>query len=77
MRLFNEQMAPLFEVLEKIEKIMTKEQLTMDNRDIEVIIEKDDDKYSSNTDIDEKNEKLRSLPEWFVRSTVNTELNDD
>ncbi|CAF2317606.1 unnamed protein product [Rotaria sp. Silwood2] len=63
MRLFNEQMAPLFEVLERIVETMSNEHLTTTKHDIEVTIEKDDDKYVSNAVIYDNNVALKSLPE--------------
>ena len=95
MKLFNEQMTSLYEILGRIDGMMQNKQLTtighkielvidkddemmqnkqlaMIDRKIEVVIEKDDD------DDDEDSSdmttiipnKTKSLPEWFVHSTV-------
>jgi hypothetical protein len=76
MRLFNEQMVPLFQVLEKIDQLMRNEHSTTGNCDSKSAIEKDKDSYFSNMDTNETNVKLmkskekikvKPLPEWFVR----------
>lgn len=66
MRLFNEEMKVLFQILEKIDQIMKIEQSTMVNND---------DKYFPNMNTNDamnSNEKIlvKPLPEWFTRSSV-------
>jgi transcription initiation factor IIE alpha subunit len=71
-RLFNETMTRLFEVLKRIDEIMINEHSTRADGDIEVTIEKEDD---TNVKLTMSKEEIavKPLPEWFVRSTVYTE----
>jgi hypothetical protein len=74
MRLFNKQMASLFQTLARIDEIMKNEHLITNNSDTKVTIEKDDDNDTIVKLMKSQAEIIvKPLPEWFTSSTVYTE----
>ncbi|CAF3890907.1 unnamed protein product [Rotaria magnacalcarata] len=86
MRLFNGEMETLFRILKEIDKIKIHQLSMKINRDIQVIIEKDDidinfnssrSRYTQNLRNEIVTYELKSLPAWFARSTVFVERDDE